>query len=73
MLLLQKTLSHIGGSPMKVKCYFCNVWLNSPQQVRMYDGRDVWSCHVCRGLVADAKQTKNDDCILKIEEGEFLS
>ena len=40
---------------MRVKCYFCNVWLNNSTSVRMYDGRTVESCHICRGLVADAK------------------
>jgi len=40
---------------MRLKCYFCNNWLNNSTFVRMYDGRNVKSCYTCRGLVADAK------------------
>jgi len=57
---------------MKVRCYFCKVWLNNSIPVIMYDGRIVQSCHVCRGLVADAKSIEKNNHILKVTEGEFL-
>ncbi|MGI9565935.1 MAG: hypothetical protein ACR2LL_02840 [Nitrosopumilus sp.] len=42
---------------MRLKCYFCNIWLNNSVSVRVYDGMTVESCHVCRGLVADTKSS----------------
>ena len=57
---------------MKVRCYFCKVWLNNSIPVIMYDGRTVQSCYVCRGLVADAKSIERNNRILKVTEGEFL-
>ena len=40
---------------MRKKCYFCNILLHNFIPVKMYDGRTVPSCHICRGLVADTK------------------
>jgi len=60
---------------MNVKCYFCNVWLNNNNSilVKMYDGRAVVSCHVCRGFVADANSTESLDkfCLSNASGGEM--
>ena len=58
---------------MKTKCYFCNVWLNNnSNKVKMHDGRTVVSCGICRGLVADAKNSESLDvfCLSNASGGE---
>jgi len=74
---LQEDLSNNGDFIMNVKkCYFCNVWLNNNNNsilVRMYDGRAIVSCHVCRGFVADANSMESLDkfCLSNASGGEM--
>ena len=72
---LQENFSNNGDYTMNVKkCYFCNVWLNDNSiLVRMYDGRAVVSCHICRGFVADTNSTESMDkfCLSNASGGEM--